>query len=154
MPRHPRGFAGGHLGESQPRQARAEEGRRDKEHRQGLMRDADGDLRPVVPDKAADRPDRLHRKAGRGGGGEDTRGHPGEFSRASLPGIGHVLGAQMFSERIGQIRRFHSAPAIVKYAGINPSVSQSGKFSSDDNHITKKFSPYLRRVFIWRRWGS
>ena len=63
----------------------------------------------------------------------------------TIPGIGHKLGAQIVSE-IGDIRRFHGAPAVVKYAGLNPSVSQSGKFSSDDNHITKQGSPYLRRA--------
>lgn len=63
----------------------------------------------------------------------------------TIPGIGHVLGAQIVSE-IGDIRRFHSAPAVVKYAGINPSVSQSGKFSSEDNRITKQGSPCLRRA--------
>ena len=63
----------------------------------------------------------------------------------TIPGIGHTLGAQIVSE-IGDIRRFHSASAVVKYAGINPSISQSGKFSSDENHITKQGSPYLRRA--------
>lgn len=63
----------------------------------------------------------------------------------TIPGIGHKLGAQIVSE-IGDIRRFHSASAVVKHAGINPSISQSGKFSSDENHITKQGSPYLRRA--------
>jgi transposase len=63
----------------------------------------------------------------------------------TIPGIGHTLGAQIVSE-IGDVRRFHSAAAIVKYAGINPSISQSGKFSSEDNRITKQGSPYLRRA--------
>lgn len=63
----------------------------------------------------------------------------------TIPGVGHKLGAQIVSE-IGDVRRFHSAAAIVKYAGINPSISQSGKFSSDENHITKQGSPYLRRA--------
>lgn len=63
----------------------------------------------------------------------------------TIPGIGHTLGAQIVSE-IGDVRRFHSASAIVKYAGINPSISQSGKFSSEENHITKQGSPYLRRA--------
>ena len=63
----------------------------------------------------------------------------------TIPGVGHALGAQIVSE-IGDVRRFRNAPAIVKYAGINPSVSQSGKFSSDDSHITKQGSPYLRRA--------
>lgn len=63
----------------------------------------------------------------------------------TIPGIGHVLGAQIVSE-IGDVRRFRNAPAIVSYAGINPSISQSGKFSSSENHITKQGSPYLRRA--------
>ena len=63
----------------------------------------------------------------------------------TVPGIGHVLGAQIVSE-IGDVRRFRNAPAIVSYAGINPSISQSGKFSSRENHITKQGSPYLRRA--------
>lgn len=63
----------------------------------------------------------------------------------TIPGIGHILGAQIVSE-IGDIRRFRNAPAIVSYAGINPSISQSGKFSSGENHITKQGSPYLRRA--------
>ena len=37
----------------------------------------------------------------------------------TIPGVGHTLGAQIVSE-IGDVRRFHGAPAIVKYAGINP----------------------------------
>ena len=63
----------------------------------------------------------------------------------TIPGIGHVLGAQIASE-IGDIHRFRNASAVVSYAGINPSVSQSGKFSSSENHITKQGSPYLRRA--------
>ena len=63
----------------------------------------------------------------------------------TIPGIGYTLGAQIASE-IGDVRRFRNASSIVKYAGINPSISQSGKFSSEENHITKQGSPYLRRA--------
>ncbi len=63
----------------------------------------------------------------------------------TIPGIGHTLGAQIVSE-IGDINRFRNAPAVVSYAGINPSISQSGKFSSSESHITKQGSPYLRRA--------
>lgn len=63
----------------------------------------------------------------------------------TIPGVGHVLGAQIVSE-IGDVRRFRNAAAVVKYAGLNPSISQSGQFSSEDNHITKQGSPYLRRA--------
>ena len=66
----------------------------------------------------------------------------------TIPGIGYTLGAQIVSE-IGDVRRFRNASSIVKYAGINPSISQSGKFSSGENHITKQGSPsyYLLIAF-------
>ena len=60
----------------------------------------------------------------------------------TIPGIGHVLGARIVSE-IGDVRRFGNASAIVGYAGINPSISRSGKFSSSENRIAKQGSPYL-----------
>ena len=71
----------------------------------------------------------------------------------TIPGISHVLGAQIVSE-IGDIHRFHSAPAVVKYAGINPSISQSGEFTSTKNHITKQGSPYLRRALYLAAMGQ
>ena len=71
----------------------------------------------------------------------------------AIPGISHILGAQIVSE-IGDINRFHSASAVVKYAGINPSISQSGEFSSSENHITKQGSPYLRRALYLAAMGQ
>ena len=61
------------------------------------------------------------------------------------PRHSYKLGAQIVAE-IGDVRRFKNAGAIVKYAGINPSKSQSGTFEGDINHITKQGSPYLRRA--------
>ncbi len=63
----------------------------------------------------------------------------------TLPGISYQLGAQIVAE-IGDVRRFKNAPAIVKFAGINPSKNQSGTFEGEVNHITKQGSPYLRRA--------
>ena len=63
----------------------------------------------------------------------------------TIPGIGYTIGAQIVSE-IGDVNRFHNASSIVKYAGLNPSINESGKFYSDKNHITKQGSPYLRRA--------
>lgn len=63
----------------------------------------------------------------------------------TIPGISYKLGAQIVAE-IGDIKRFNNAPAIVKYAGINPSKNQSGTFEGEVNHITKQGSPYLRRA--------
>lgn len=65
----------------------------------------------------------------------------------TIPGIGATSGAQIVAE-IGDISRFRNAPALVSYAGLNPGVSQSGRFEAADAHITKRGSAYLRRS-VW-----
>ena len=65
----------------------------------------------------------------------------------TIPGVSCVTGAQMVSE-IGDVSRFRNAPALVSYAGLNSSVSQSGQFDSGGGPITKHGSPYLRRA-LW-----
>lgn len=63
----------------------------------------------------------------------------------TIPGVSYKLGAQIVAE-IGDVKRFKNAAAIVKYAGINPSKSQSGTFEGETGRITKQGSPYLRRA--------
>ena len=63
------------------------------------------------------------------------------------PGVSYVTGAQIVSD-IGDVSRFRNAPALVSYAGLNSSVSQSGQFDSGGGPITKHGSPYLRRA-LW-----
>ena len=65
----------------------------------------------------------------------------------TIPGVSYATGAQIVAE-IGDIGRFRNAPALVSYAGLNSSVSQSGKFDSGGGPITKHGSPYLRRA-LW-----
>jgi transposase len=65
----------------------------------------------------------------------------------SIPGIGSVLSATILSE-IGDISRFPSVDKLLGYAGLDPSVKQSGQFKSDRNCMSKRGSPYLRRA-IW-----
>lgn len=65
----------------------------------------------------------------------------------SIPGVGTVLAATILSE-IGDISRFSSADKLLAYAGLDPSVKQSGEFKSNQNRISKRGSPYLRRA-IW-----
>ena len=65
----------------------------------------------------------------------------------SIPGIGLILGATIISE-IGDISRFSSADKLAAFAGLDPSVKQSGNFTSSRNHMSKRGSPYLRRA-IW-----
>ena len=70
-----------------------------------------------------------------------------DSSLTELPGIGPVLGAVILSE-IGDINRFSSAKKLAAFAGIDPSVKQSGNFISHENHMSKRGSPYLRRA-LW-----
>ena len=65
----------------------------------------------------------------------------------TIPGVSYATGAQIVSE-IGDVSRFRNASALVSYAGLNSSVSQSGQFDSGGGPITKHGSPYLRRA-LW-----
>lgn len=60
--------------------------------------------------------------------------------------MSYVTGAQIVSE-ISDVSRFRNAPALVSYAELNSSVSQSGQFDSG-GPITKHGSPYLHRA-LW-----
>lgn len=65
----------------------------------------------------------------------------------TIPGVSTATGAQIVAE-IGDVRRFKGAASIVKYAGLNPGVEESGRFSAEGVPITKHGSPYLRRS-LW-----
>lgn len=65
----------------------------------------------------------------------------------SISGIGPVLGATILSE-IGDISRFSSADKLAAFAGIDPTVKQSGDFVGVKNHMSKRGTPYLRRA-LW-----
>ena len=66
----------------------------------------------------------------------------------TIPGIGPTLAAAILSE-IGDISRFSSATKLAAFAGIDPTVKQSGEFTATHNHMSKRGSPYLRRA-IWQ----
>jgi transposase len=61
----------------------------------------------------------------------------------SIPGIGNKIAATVLSE-IGEIHRFNHAKKLVAFAGIDPSVYSSGKFTA--NRITKRGSKRLRHA--------
>jgi transposase len=63
----------------------------------------------------------------------------------TISGIGHVLAAVFLGE-IGDIRRFRNAKALVAYAGMDPSVIQSGEFAAKKAHLSKRGSTHLRRA--------
>jgi transposase len=66
---------------------------------------------------------------------------------STIDGIGDTLGAAIFSE-IGNISRFDNPKKLVAFAGIDPTVRQSGNFIGTHNTMSKRGSVYLRRA-IW-----
>ncbi|MBI5614099.1 IS110 family transposase [Candidatus Gottesmanbacteria bacterium] len=66
----------------------------------------------------------------------------------TLPGVDTILAAAIISE-IGDITRFKTSAQLVSFAGINPTVHQSGQFTGNKNHMSKKGSPYLR-LALWK----
>lgn len=65
----------------------------------------------------------------------------------SVPGIGYTLGAIILSE-IGNIENFQNPNKLLKFAGLEPSVYESGKFKSDNTPMVKRGSPYLRWALL------
>ena len=65
----------------------------------------------------------------------------------TIPGIG-IIGAATILAEIGDISRFKNSSALVAFAGIDPTVRQSGEFSSTHNHMSKRGSPYLRHAIF------
>ena len=61
----------------------------------------------------------------------------------SIPGIGYNLGSIILSE-IGDIKRFSTPKKLLAYAGLDPSVKQSGNFNASTTRISKRGSRYLR----------
>lgn len=61
----------------------------------------------------------------------------------TIPGIGLVLGAMILGE-IGDIQKFDSPDKLLAFAGLEPSIYQSGKFLPTSGSMVKRGSPYLR----------
>ncbi|MBP3359899.1 MAG: IS110 family transposase [Clostridia bacterium] len=69
-----------------------------------------------------------------------------EFSVVrSMPGVGDVLAPRIIAE-IGDVRKFHSASALIAYAGIDTPPYESGSYSSSNRKITKRGSASLRKT--------
>lgn len=71
-----------------------------------------------------------------------------DMQLTTITGIGPTLAAVILSEIGGDIRRFSSSAKLAAYAGIDPTVKQSGDFSGTRMKMSKRGSPYLRRA-IW-----
>lgn len=65
----------------------------------------------------------------------------------TIPGISTILAATILGE-IGDIRRFANLRQLVAYAGLDPTVHQSGQFQASHSRLSKRGSVYLRRA-VW-----
>lgn len=62
-----------------------------------------------------------------------------------MGGVGDVLAVKLIAE-IGDVRRLHSAKALIAWAGIDPPPYESGQFIGSKRKITKRGSSTLRKV--------
>ena len=62
-----------------------------------------------------------------------------------MGGVGDKLAVKLIAE-IGDIRRFHSAKALIAYAGIDSPPYQSGQYLGAKRRISKRGSPLLRKI--------
>ena len=62
-----------------------------------------------------------------------------------MKGVGESIGPRLIAE-IGDPRRFHSAKALIAYAGIDAPPYQSGKFTGTERHMSKRGSKVMRKL--------
>lgn len=65
----------------------------------------------------------------------------------TIIGVGVVSAAAIYSE-IGNIENFDNPKKLTAFAGLDPSIRQSGNFTSNKNTMSKRGSVYLRRA-LW-----
>ena len=63
----------------------------------------------------------------------------------AMKGVGDSIGPRLIAE-IGDPRRFHSAKALIAYAGIDAPPYQSGKFTGTERHMSKRGSKIMRKL--------
>ena len=69
----------------------------------------------------------------------------------TIPGIGNINGAMILGE-IGDFHRFEKPCQLLAYAGLDPSVYQSGNFSASRTRMSKRGSKLLRYALINAAW--
>lgn len=65
----------------------------------------------------------------------------------TIPGIGYLNGAMILGE-IGEISRFSHPSKVLAFAGLDPSVHQSGNFKANHTRMSKRGSKLLRYALI------
>ena len=71
----------------------------------------------------------------------------------TIPGIGSLNGAMIIGE-IGDISRFEKPCQLLAYAGLDPSVYQSGNFNAARTRMSKRGSKLLRYALINAAWQT
>ena len=70
----------------------------------------------------------------------------------TIPGIGYINGGMILGE-IGDIHRFSNPSKLLAYAGLDPSVYQSGNFNAKNTRMSKRGSRVLRYALINAAWN-
>ncbi len=65
----------------------------------------------------------------------------------TIPGIGYINGGMILGE-IGYISRFTSPSKLLAFAGLDPSVYQSGNFQAKHTRMSKRGSRVLRYTLM------
>ncbi|MDF1618816.1 IS110 family transposase [Petrocella sp. FN5] len=65
----------------------------------------------------------------------------------TIPGIGYINGGMILGE-IGNIHRFGKPKQLLAYAGLDPSVHQSGNFNAKNTRMSKRGSRVLRYALM------
>ena len=65
----------------------------------------------------------------------------------SIPGVGDMTAAIIMSE-IGDINRFNNPGQVLAFAGLDPSIKQSGNFNASSTRMSKRGSSLLRYALI------
>ena len=65
----------------------------------------------------------------------------------TIPGIGYINGGMILGE-IGDIHRFQSPGKLLAFAGLDPSVYQSGNFQAKRTRMSKRGSRVLRYALV------
>lgn len=66
---------------------------------------------------------------------------------STIPGIGKVLAAMIISET-GNITRFKNSDKLIAYAGISPTIYQSGQYNAPNARMEKRGSRQLRYAIM------
>lgn len=65
----------------------------------------------------------------------------------TISGISHFSGTSIIAE-LNNLKKFTNASQVIRYAGVNPIVYQSGSFNAPMTRLSKKGSKYLRKTLF------